>query len=83
MLDSTVVVGIFSFIASVIGTFGGVLVSSKLTNYRLEQLEKKVSEHNNLKVRAAELERDMAVMNNRIKVSEHRIEDLEGGRKDV
>ena len=83
MPDSTVIVGGFSFIASVIGTFGGILVSSKLTNYRLEQLEKKVSEHNNLKVRAAELERDMAVMNNRIKVSEHRIEDLEGGRKDV
>ena len=80
MLDSTAVVGVFSFLASIIGTFGGILVSSKLTNYRLEQLEKKVSEHNNLKVRAAELERDMAVINNRMKVSEHRIEDLEGGR---
>lgn len=77
-MDSTIVVGLFSAAASIIGTFGGILVSTKLTNYRLEQLEKKVNEHNNLKVRAAEIERNAAVMENRIKVSEHRIEDLEG-----
>ena len=47
MMDSTVIVGIFSFAASVIGTFSGILVSSKLTNYRIEQLEKKVEKHNN------------------------------------
>lgn len=80
-MDSTIIVGIFSFAASIIGTFGGILVSSKLTNYRLEQLEKRVAEHNNLKVRAAELERDMAVLENREKVSEHRITDLEGYHK--
>ena len=48
MIDSTVIVGLFSFVASIIGTFGGILVSSKLTNYRLEQLENKVKQHNSL-----------------------------------
>ena len=81
MMDGTLIAGIVSAVASVIGTFGGILVSSRLTNYRIEQLEKRVAEHNNLKVRAAELERDMAVLKNREKVSEHRINDLEGYHK--
>ncbi|MGN1060050.1 MAG: hypothetical protein ACI4QW_06425 [Clostridia bacterium] len=78
MMDSAVIVGILSFAATLLGTFGGIVTSSKLTTYRIEQLEKRVSEHNNLKVRAAELERDIAVLQNREKVSEHRINDLEG-----
>lgn len=77
MLDGALIAGVVSAVASIIGTFGGILVSSRLTNYRLEQLEKRVAEHNNLKVRAAELERDMAVLENREKVSEHRLNDLE------
>ena len=32
---------------SLIGTFGGIIVSSRLTSYRLEQLENAVREHNN------------------------------------
>ena len=76
-MNSAVIVGMLSFAATLIGTFGGIIASSKLTTYRIEQLEKRVSEHNNLKVRAAELERDLAVLNNREKVSEHRIDDLE------
>ena len=77
MIDGTWIAGIISAVASVLGTFGGILVSSRLTNYRIEQLEKRVAEHNNLKVRAAELERDMAVLENREKVTEHRLNDLE------
>lgn len=78
MMDSAIIVGLLSFLATLLGTFGGIITSSKLTTYRIEQLEKRVSEHNNLKVRAAELERDLAVLQNREKVSEHRIENLEG-----
>ena len=69
-MDSTIIVGLFSAAASIIGTFGGILVSSKLTNYRLEQLEKKVEKHNNL------IER-MYVLEEQQKVANHRIKDLE------
>ena len=34
-------------LGTVIGTFGGILTSSKLTSFRLEQLERKVDKHNN------------------------------------
>ena len=35
-----------SLIGTLAGTFGGILVANKLTTYRIEQLEKKVAEHN-------------------------------------
>lgn len=69
MIDSAVIVGAFSFAASVIGTFGGILVSSKLTNYRLEQLENKVQRHNSLIERMYKVE-DSA------KSAHHRIDEL-------
>lgn len=69
MIDSTVIVGLFSFAASVIGTFSGIMVSSKLTTYRLEQLEKKVQQHNNLIERMYKVE-DSA------KSAHHRIDEL-------
>ncbi len=69
MIDSAVIVGLFSCVASVIGTFGGILVSSKLTTYRLEQLEKKVQQHNNLIERMYKVE-DSA------KSAHHRIDEL-------
>lgn len=69
MIDSTVIVGVFSFAASVIGTFGGILVSSKLTNYRLEQLENKVNKHNCLIERMYKVE-------DSVKSAHHRIDEL-------
>lgn len=46
------------------------MTSSKLTSYRLEQLERKVDKHNNFASR-------MPVVEEQIKVINHRIEDLE------
>ncbi len=69
MNDSTVLVGMFSCMASIIGTFGGILVSSKLTTYRLEQLEKKVQQHNNLIERMYKVE-------DSVKSAHYRIDEL-------
>jgi hypothetical protein len=41
-----IIIALVSFLGTAIGTLGGILASSKLTNYRLEQLEKKVDKHN-------------------------------------
>lgn len=58
-----------SFFGTTIGTLGGILVANKLTNYRLEQLEKKVEKHNNLVER-------MAVVEGSAKSAHHRIDEL-------
>lgn len=62
---------------SCVGSVLGVLASSKLTQYRLEQLEKKVDKHNNLIERTYHLEEQEAILEEKIKVVNHRIDDLE------
>ncbi len=66
-----IIVPVLSFLGTLVGTLGGIVVSSKLTNYRIEQLEKKVDKHNNFASR-------MPVVEEQIKVVNHRLDDLEG-----
>lgn len=51
----------------------------KLISYRLEQLEKATQKHNNLIERTYELERKQGVLEEQLKVANHRIEDIEKG----
>lgn len=67
----------FSAVCSLLGTFLGILASSKLTTYRIEQLEKKVDKHNNVIERMFKIEEQMAIHTEQIKVANHRIDDLE------
>ena len=66
-----------SLVGTLVGTLGGIALSSNLTNYRIEQLEKKVEKHNNLITRTFKLEQDFAVLDEKMKVANHRIDDLE------
>ena len=45
-MDSEIIVALIALIGTLGGSLSGVLVSSKLTNYRLRQLENRVEEHN-------------------------------------
>ena len=54
-----VIVAGMSLIGTLVGTFTGVTVSANLTNYRIEQLEKKVAEHNKVVERTYKLEGQM------------------------
>ncbi len=62
---------------SFLGTLAGILINSKLTAYRIEQLEKKVDKHNKVVERVFTLEKHSAVTDEEIKVANHRICDLE------
>ena len=66
---------------SLAGTLAGAYLanrkSSALIAYRLEQLEQKVSKHNNLVERTYALEEAVALAEERQKVANHRIADLE------
>ena len=63
-------ISLVSMRGTVIRTFRGILTSSNLTSFRIEQLEKKVDKHNNFASR-------MPVIEEQIKVINHRIDDLE------
>ncbi|MGN0680275.1 MAG: hypothetical protein ACI4JS_11470 [Oscillospiraceae bacterium] len=46
-MDNAVIVALLGFAGTLVGTFAGIITSAKLTAYRIEQLEKRVAEHNN------------------------------------
>ena len=77
-MDNTVVVALIAFAGSALGTFGGILTSQKLTQYRIEQLEKKVDEYNNVKTRTTELETWKESVSNDLDSIKSKIATLEG-----
>ncbi len=72
-----IITAIIAFCGSAAASLGGILINTKLSNYRIEQLEKKVDKHNNIIERVYKLEQNEAVVDERIKVANHRIDDLE------
>lgn len=76
-MTETIIVAVISLIGTLGGSLGGILVANKLTNYRVEQLEKKVEKHNQVVERVYKLEQKNAVQDEEIKVANHRIDDLE------
>lgn len=51
----------------------------EMNAYRIEQLEKKVDKHNSLVERTYRLEEEAHVLDEKVKVANHRIDDLERG----
>lgn len=72
-----IIVSLISVIGSFAATLVGILINSKLTTYRLEQLEKKVEKHNSVIDRVYKLEQQEAVTESKLKTANHRIDDLE------
>ena len=64
-----VTIALLSLAGTIGGSLLGVLASSSLTRYRLEQLEKKVAAHNNIVERTYKLEGRMTEV-------EHDLRDL-------
>lgn len=59
-------VAILSLLGTCLGSLGGIIAASKLTNFRLSQLEKKVEKHNNLVERMVKVEQISASNTDRI-----------------
>ena len=73
-MTETIVVAVLSLAGTLIGTYLANRKSAALIAYRLEQLEKKVAKHNGLGERTYHLEEE-----EKLKVANHRIDDLEHG----
>ena len=84
-MNVEIILSLLSALCSLIGSLGGILVTSKLNLYRLEQLEKKVDKHNHLVERMYEIEKTVTtatrLYDEEIKVINHRINDLEQDSK--
>lgn len=80
-MPSEIIVALLSMVGTAVGSVAGVMASSKLTTYRIEQLERKVDKHNTVIERTFKVEEAQAVMQEQIRVANHRIEDLEEKEK--
>lgn len=70
-MSNEVFAALLALVGSMAGSLGGILASARLTNFRLQQLEKKVEKHNNLVER-------MQAVEDRAKSNTHRIDTWEG-----
>ena len=75
-MNEVTLTALLSLVGTLAGTFGGIVTGSRLTNFRIEQLEKKVEKHNNLVERTFKIEERLAV-------HDEKINDLEGAARHV
>ena len=79
-MTEAIIAAVLGLVGTLAGSYLANRKSTALIVYRLEQLEQKVSKHNKLVERTYALEEAVALAEERQKVANHRIDDLE---KDV
>ena len=72
-MEHDVLIALLSLAGTLTGPLGGILTSARLTNYRIEQLEKKVDRHNGFGER-------IPVPEERVPAVSHRMDCLEWGK---
>lgn len=74
---STIIVGVLALVGTLIGAYASNSKNQALVVYRLQQLEEKVNKHNQVIERTYKIEEHEELVDERIKVINHRIDDLE------
>ena len=73
-VETEIIVALLGLLGTLAGSFLGVIAASRLTNYRLQQLEEKVNKHNNI------IER-MFILEGQMLECQHDIKDLKAYHK--
>lgn len=80
-MDSSIISALIALVGSLLGTLGGIMVSNKLTAYRLEQLEKKVDKHNNVLERVALMEQNEKTIWRRVDELRNEVHEMKEGER--
>jgi hypothetical protein len=75
------ITGAFAFTGTFLSVYFANRKSTALITYRIDKLEEKVHAHNNLIERMYKVEENCRVLDEKMKVANHRITDLEKGGK--
>lgn len=75
-MNTEIILALLSLVGTLAGSLLGVLTSTRLTVYRIEQLEKKVEGYNSVIERVALLERDNTTQWQRIDEMRTDIKDI-------
>lgn len=78
-MSQEIIISLISLLGSLVGTFGGIYASSKLTIYRIEQLEKKIDQFDHINTKLGDLELHNAVQDEQIKTCKDNIIQLKLG----
>lgn len=76
-IEPEIIVGLLALVGTLVGSFAGIMTANKLTNYRVQQLEKKVEKHNSVIERTALLEKDLKVVWHNISEIKEEIREVE------
>ena len=76
-MTETIIVALLSLAGTLAGSYLSTRRSAALVAYRLEELEKKVAKHNSVVERTYALEKQVDIIEEKVKVSNRRIDDLE------
>lgn len=72
-MSDIVIVALLSLVGTIVGSFAGILVANKLSNYRIEQLEKKLDKYAD---RQEEINVRLVKAEESAKSAHHRIDDI-------
>lgn len=65
-MTTEIICSLLALLGTLGGSLGGILVSNRLSNYRIEQLEKKIEKLNTALEKIANIELHLAVIDERI-----------------
>mgnify|MGYP003299330055 CR=1 FL=1 len=72
-VDPAVTVALISLLGTIIGSMAGILVSNKLSIYRIEQLEKKLDKYAN---NVDEMNRKLIILEQKVLAAHERLDDI-------
>ena len=73
MTDPAITVAIISLIGTLVGSITGILVSNRLSTYRIEQLEQKLDKYAN---NAVEMRERLVIVEQSTRSAHHRLDDM-------
>jgi cell division protein FtsB len=72
-MSNEVLIALLALVGTLVGSGSGILISNKLVNYRIEQLEKKIDKYAD---NQEELRERLIVVEQSTKSAHHRIDDV-------
>lgn len=76
-MSENIIIALIAFVGTLAGSYLAQRKTTALVVYRLEQLENKVDKHNSVIERMYKVEQNVCLMDEKIKVANHRLDDLE------
>jgi len=73
----TIITGVVAIITCSINSIYQANATRKITEYKLDELSKRVDKHNHLVERMYHLEEEHTLLKEKVSVANHRIDDLE------